>query len=39
MTLIEIGKKYPTSKNNSGFIELYQKYFHNITGGSLNNNI
>ena len=31
MTLIEIGKKYPTSKNNSGFIELYQKYFNKFT--------
>ena len=27
MNLIEIGKKYPSSKNISGFIELYQKYF------------
>ena len=27
MKLIEIGKKYPSSKNISGFIELYQKYF------------
>tara|TARA_Y100000294_G_C8550717_1_gene335175 strand:+ start:1267 stop:1950 length:684 start_codon:yes stop_codon:yes gene_type:complete len=27
MSLIEIGKKYPTNKNTSGFIELYQKYF------------
>ncbi len=25
--LIEIGKKYPSSKNISGFIQLYEKYF------------
>ncbi len=27
MNLIEIGKKYPSSKNISGFIQLYEKYF------------
>ena len=27
MSLIEIGKKYPSSKNISGFIQLYEKYF------------
>ena len=28
MSLIEIGKKYPTSKNISGFIEIYEEYFN-----------
>lgn len=27
MNLVEIGKKYPSSKNISGFIQLYEKYF------------
>ena len=27
MNLIDIGKKYPSSKNISGFIQLYEKYF------------
>ena len=27
MNLVEIGKKYPSSKNISGFIQLYDKYF------------
>ena len=27
MSLIDIGKKYPSSKNISGFIQLYEKYF------------
>lgn len=27
MSLIEIGKQYPSSKNISGFIQLYEKYF------------
>lgn len=27
MSLIDIGKKYPSSKNVSGFIQLYEKYF------------
>ena len=27
MNLIDIGKKYPSSKNVSGFIQLYEKYF------------
>ena len=36
MSLIEIGKKYPTSKNNSGFIELYQKYFSQLKDKKIN---
>ena len=36
MTLIEIGKKYPTSKNSSGFIELYQKYFNHLKDKKIN---
>ena len=36
MSLIEIGKKYPTSKNNSGFIELYQKYFDQLKDKKIN---
>ena len=27
MNLVEIGKKYPSNKNISGFIQLYDKYF------------
>ena len=27
MNLIDIGKKFPSSKNISGFIQLYEKYF------------
>ena len=27
MNLVDIGKKYPSSKNISGFIQLYDKYF------------
>ena len=30
MSLIEIGKKYPTSKNISGFIEIYEEYFKTL---------
>ena len=36
MNLIEIGKKYPSSKNISGFIELYQKYFFGYKDEKIN---
>jgi len=36
MNLIEIGKKYPSSKNISGFIELYQKYFSSYRNDKIN---
>ena len=36
MKLIEIGKKYPSSKNISGFIELYQKYFSGYKDEKIN---
>ena len=36
MNLIEIGKKYPTSKNISGFIELYYKYFTPLKDKKIN---
>ena len=36
MNLIEIGKKYPSSKNISGFIELYQKYFSGYKDDKIN---
>ena len=26
--LLDIGKKYPSNKNKSGFIEIYQKWFN-----------
>ena len=29
-SLIEIGKKYPSSKNRFGFIQIYEKYFERI---------
>ena len=36
MNLIEIGKKYPSSKNISGFIQLYQKYFSSFKDSKIN---
>tara|TARA_Y100001980_G_C14398964_1_gene195821 strand:- start:29 stop:727 length:699 start_codon:yes stop_codon:yes gene_type:complete len=36
MSLIEIGKKYPSSKNISGFIDLYQKYFTPLKDKKIN---
>ena len=36
MSLIEIGKKYPTSKNVSGFIEIYEEYFKTIKDKKIN---
>ena len=36
MKLIEIGKKYPSSKNVSGFIELYEKYFADFKDKKIN---
>ena len=36
MNLIEIGKKYPSSKNISGFIELYDKYFFDFRNKKIN---
>ena len=30
--LIEIGKKYPTSKNVTGFLKIYENYFKNFGG-------
>ena len=28
LSLKEIGLKYPTNKNNYGFLNIYEKYFH-----------
>lgn len=36
MSLIEIGKKYPSSKNISGFIQLYEKYFISLKDSQIN---
>ena len=36
MSLIEIGKKYPSSKNISGFIQLYEKYFFSLKNSKIN---
>ena len=36
MNLIEIGKKYPSSKNISGFIQLYEKYFSSFRDSKIN---
>ena len=36
MDLIQIGKKYPTSKNYSGFIEIYEKYFSPLKNEKIN---
>ena len=36
MSLIDIGKKYPSSKNISGFIELYEKYFSSLKDLKIN---
>ncbi len=34
--LIKIGKKYPSNKNISGFIELYEKYFAPFRNSKIN---
>ena len=36
MSLIDIGKKYPSSKNISGFIQLYEKYFSSLKDSKIN---
>ena len=36
MSLIEIGKKFPSSKNISGFIQLYEKYFSSFRNSKIN---
>ena len=36
MNLIDIGKKYPSSKNISGFIQLYEKYFSSFKDKKIN---
>ena len=36
MSLIDIGKKYPSSKNISGFIQLYEKYFSSLRDSKIN---
>ena len=36
MSLIEIGKKYPSSKNISGFIQLYEKQFAHLKESKIN---
>ena len=36
MNLIEIGKKYPSSKNISGLILLYEKYFSDFRDKKIN---
>ena len=35
-SLIEIGKKYPTNKNDYGFLDIYEKYFKDIKEKELN---
>ena len=35
-SLIQIGKKYPTSKNISGFIELYESFFKDYKDKNIN---
>ena len=35
-SLIEIGKKYPTNKNDYGFLDIYEKYFKNLKEKKLN---
>ena len=35
-TLVEIGKKYPTSKNISGFIEIYETLFKDFRDKEIN---
>ena len=34
--LINIGKKYPTSKNRSGFVELYEVFFESFRNKKIN---
>ena len=34
--LKDIGKKYPTNKNNYGFLDIYEKYFNNLRERKLN---
>lgn len=34
--LLQIGKKYPSSKNRFGFIEIYEKYFNEVKNEKLN---
>ena len=36
MNLLEIAKKYPTSKNNHGFIEIYDRYFSHLKDQKIN---
>ena len=36
MSLLEIGKKYSSTKNISGFIELYEKYFSRLQKSEIN---
>jgi len=36
ISLTEIGKKYPSSKNRFGFIQLYEKYFEKLRDEKLN---
>ena len=36
MNLLEIAKKYPTSKNDHGFIEIYHKHFSNLKEEKIN---
>jgi hypothetical protein len=36
MTLFEIGKKYPTNKNISGFVHIYESYFNSLKEKKIN---
>ena len=36
MNLFEIGKKYPTNKNISGFVDIYDFYFKNLKDKKIN---
>ena len=35
-SLIQIGKKYPTNKNISGFMELYETFFKDYKDKTIN---
>jgi len=36
MNLFEIGKKYPTNKNISGFVSIYESYFSDLRNQKIN---
>ena len=36
LSLKEIGKKFPTNKNDYGFLDIYEKYFESLRNKKLN---